>query len=36
MFNYLSSYLVGSVQDKQAEQAAELNNKREELRQYDE
>jgi hypothetical protein len=36
MFNYLSSYLVGAVDDKQAEnETNELNNKREEMRQYD-
>ena len=36
MFNYLSSYLVGAVEDKQEQnQANELDNKREELRQYD-
>ena len=36
MFNYLSSYLVGAVEDKEEENKAnELNNKKEELRQYD-
>ena len=36
MFNYLSSYLVGAVEDKKEEnETNELNNKREEMRQYD-
>ena len=37
MFNYLSSYLVGSVQKEQEaneQKAAELDNKREEMSQY--
>ena len=36
MFNYLSSYLVGAVEEKKQEnETNELNNKREEMRQYD-